>query len=188
MIIDNYTFNAATGQITFTDYTSIRIEGVKIITNVVDGIMIYQFNDSSLLGTVAGNVLTLAFDTSLMSNSDQLMIIYDDITLATPEATLLVLNDLVQALKQIRQTLNPLSTQDSTQRQRVVVESLTGANTILGATNITHTNTIVAGNSAPTVGTYTFQPVWEGPVEQRWRVMDDARTLAYVQRQNLTFS
>lgn len=39
--------------------------------------MVYQFNDPSLGGTVSGNVLTLAFNTTGMHNTDKLQIIYD---------------------------------------------------------------------------------------------------------------
>lgn len=133
--------------------------------------------------TAANQATQIGNESTIISNQALMLAVQQ-----SQDANTEVLQDLVQALKQIRKTLEPIATQDSVQRQRVVVESLTGANTILGAQNITNVNPIVAGNSAPTVGTYTFQPVWEGPVEQRWRVMDDARTLAYVQRQNLTFS
>jgi len=107
-----------------------------------------------------------------------------DILIAQSE----LLADLVATMKQIRKHLEPSATQDSVQRQRVVVESLTGINSQVGAANITQINTLVGGQNPPGQGTGVVQTVWESPVEQRWRVMDAARLNAYLQRQNLTFS
>lgn len=76
-IIKNYSFNATARTITFTDFTTISLERVLLITNVTDNAVIYIFNTPSRGGSVAGNVLTLEFDTSSMSNSDKLQITYD---------------------------------------------------------------------------------------------------------------
>lgn len=188
MIVENYTFNATAKEITFADLTSLAVEGIKIITNVTTGVMIYQFNEATLLGVVSGNVLTLTFDTSLMSDSDKLMIIYEEPRVLSLESEVNVLQDLLATMKQIRKHLEPIATQDAVQRQRVVVESLTGFNANVGTANLGNINTITQGGTAPTVGTYTVQQVWEGPVDQRYRVADAARTAAYIQRQNLIFS
>lgn len=77
-LITNYTFNAAAKTITFTDFTTIDKEKILLISNVTDGIIIYNFNDPAKLGTVATNVLTLAYDTTSMSNGDDIMIFYDE--------------------------------------------------------------------------------------------------------------
>jgi hypothetical protein len=74
----DYTFSAAAKTITFTGYVTIDPENLVLITNVTDGIIIYNFADVFAVGTVAGNVLTLDYDTTLMSDSDFLQIIYDD--------------------------------------------------------------------------------------------------------------
>ena len=75
-LITNYTFDASAKQITFTDYASISLASVLLITNVTDNIIIYNFADSG--GTVAGNVLTLTYNTASMDNGDKLQIFYDD--------------------------------------------------------------------------------------------------------------
>ncbi len=77
IVVKSYTFNPATKQITFSDYSNVDLEGVKLITNVNSGIIIYQFNDGTKGASVSGNTLTLDYDTSSMSASDALMIIYD---------------------------------------------------------------------------------------------------------------
>lgn len=86
-LITNYTFNAAAKTITFTDYGSITLEAVLLITNVTDNIIIYNFAAVGKGGTVATNVLTLDYDTTSMDNADDLQIFYDDtaVNFATSE-------------------------------------------------------------------------------------------------------
>ncbi len=76
----NYSFNKATKQITFTDYSAIRLDQILLITDVTNNTVIYQFNDSTKGGTVATNVLTLTYDTNTVAfnNTDKLQIFYDD--------------------------------------------------------------------------------------------------------------
>lgn len=81
-LITNYTFSKGTagvGTITFRDFPSIVLERVYLVVDVVAGQIIYQFNSSSLNGTVSSgsNILTLTADTSALSNADGLMVIYD---------------------------------------------------------------------------------------------------------------
>lgn len=74
--ITTYTFDASAKTITFSG--PLEIEGFSVITNVVDNIIIYQFNDPLLGGTFATNTLTLTYNTASMSDTDELMILYDD--------------------------------------------------------------------------------------------------------------
>lgn len=76
-IVDSYTFTASSKTVKFNDYGAIRLEGVKLITNITTGTIIYQFNDATKNGTVSNNILTLTYNTAAMSNSDKLMIIYE---------------------------------------------------------------------------------------------------------------
>jgi hypothetical protein len=78
ILITNYTFNAASRTVTFLGYSRILLDSILIITNVASNTIIYNFAGSGKGGTVSGNVLTLDFDTSAMSNSDPLQIYYDD--------------------------------------------------------------------------------------------------------------
>lgn len=91
ILIDNYTFNKATKQITFTDYSGpgIRLDKILLITDVTNNTIIYQFNSSSLGGTVSSNVLTLTYNTNTGSfnNTDKLQIFYDDNAITTDYAT-----------------------------------------------------------------------------------------------------
>ncbi len=76
-IIPNYSFNKDAKTITMTDFASVGISRLMLVTNITANTIIYQFNNPALGGTAAGNVITLAHDTSAMSNTDALQIIYN---------------------------------------------------------------------------------------------------------------
>lgn len=77
--VQNYTFDKTAKTVTFTDYTTIRLDSILLIVNVTTGnTIIYNFADSTVGGTVATNVLTLTYNTSSMNNADKLLIYYDD--------------------------------------------------------------------------------------------------------------
>jgi hypothetical protein len=76
--VNNYSFNKTAKTVTFTDYASIRLDSILLITNATDSTIIFNFADPTKGGTVTGNVLTLAFDTAAMENTDKLLIYYDD--------------------------------------------------------------------------------------------------------------
>lgn len=79
-IINNYIFDKVAKKVTFTDYTTIRLENILLITDVTNGKIIYNFNDNAKGGVVSGNELTLFYntDTSSFANTDKLQIFYDD--------------------------------------------------------------------------------------------------------------
>jgi hypothetical protein len=116
-LVFNYSFDASAKQITFTDYTPVLIERVLLITNATDGIIIYNFADPTKLGTCATNVLTLAYNTTTMSDTDKLQIFYDDplSTSATNE--------------QLTSLITPLLVSDDT---------LAGVTTVGTITNVVH--------------------------------------------------
>lgn len=76
-IIKNYSFDKTARTVTFTDFSTVGLDRLFLITNVTAGVIVYQFNDPALGGSVVGNVLTLAYDTSAMANTDKLQIVYD---------------------------------------------------------------------------------------------------------------
>lgn len=73
-LLKNYTFNPATKQIDLI-VTGLALEQVLLITNTTTNTIIYNF--ASQGGTLAGSVLTLDYDTSLMSATDNLQIYID---------------------------------------------------------------------------------------------------------------
>jgi len=116
--ITNYTFNAIAKTVTFTDYTTIRLDSVLIITNVTDNLPIYNFTQGVQLpeypdglgGTVSGNVLTLHYDTSAMSDGDSLQIFYDDGDIQPANAELqTTLYSLTETLQELTARLTVLA-------------------------------------------------------------------------------
>jgi hypothetical protein len=76
-IVKNYTFDASAGTITFDDYSEIFLENVLIIVNKsYNNAIIHSSSSSARTGSVSGNVLTLAYNTQSMSDSDSLQIRY----------------------------------------------------------------------------------------------------------------
>ena len=76
--IGSYTFNPSNRTIAFDGYATIHLDQILLVTNLTRNLVLFQFNDPALGGTVAGNTLTLTRDTSAMANTDQLQIFYDD--------------------------------------------------------------------------------------------------------------
>jgi hypothetical protein len=122
-LVSNYSFNAATKQITLSDYTSVDLESLLLITNVATNTIIYNFAGQGKGATVSGNVLTLDFDTTSMSNSDSLQIFIDNNEVGASESTAEALKDVADYLKILVNQTKTLATQDTAQRQRVVLEN-----------------------------------------------------------------
>src|SRR5687768_13264939 len=74
-LISNYTFDASAQTVTLTDFDTIELKRVLLITNVTDNVIIYNFAVTG--GTVAGNALTLDYDTTGMDDTDELAILYE---------------------------------------------------------------------------------------------------------------
>lgn len=83
-----YTFDAALKTVTLTGVNPVELGGFALVVNVTDGIIIFNPRDPTKTGTVTGasGVLTLTFDTTGMANGDDLLVVYDDLTL-TPNTT-----------------------------------------------------------------------------------------------------
>lgn len=108
--IENYAFNKTSKTVTFTDYTSIRLDSILLITNVTDNIIIYNFADPLLGGTVLNNVLTLSYNTSSMDDADKLQIFYEDSDVQpATEANQEVLLSLTETLRELSARLQILA-------------------------------------------------------------------------------
>jgi len=80
-LIVNYSWapgGAGAGTVTFTDYATIRLDAILLITNVTGGIIIFNASVLAQTGTVATNVLTLTTSTTGQASGDKLEIWYDD--------------------------------------------------------------------------------------------------------------
>jgi hypothetical protein len=115
ILFEDYTFNAAAKQITFNTTSVVGLEQLLVITNVTDNIIIYNFADPSAGGTVANNVLTLDYDTTSMSNTDNLQIFLDNLESPASDEMLRLMGRMVKLLE-------PSAVQDVGGRQRVSVD------------------------------------------------------------------
>lgn len=138
--INNYLFNKTAKTVTFTDYTTIRLDGMLLITNATDGVIIFNFADPAKGGTVTNNVLTLTYDTSAMDNDDKLLIYYDDAEIVPATSEDISNKDIMVALKSlILQVANPgYLDKTSNQIRAVVTGSVTSSTTITTVTNLTN--------------------------------------------------
>lgn len=77
-LADSYTFDASAQTVVHASFSDIGLDGIQLITNVTDNVIIYQFNSPSKGGTLATDTLTLTYDTTSMSDTDELMILVED--------------------------------------------------------------------------------------------------------------
>jgi hypothetical protein len=116
ILFEDYTFNAATKQITFNTTSVVGLEQLLVITNVTDNIIIYNFADPSAGGTVSNNVLTLDYDTTSMSDTDKIQIFLDNLESPASDEMLRLMGRMVKLLE-------PSAVQDSGGRQIVRVQA-----------------------------------------------------------------
>ncbi|WP_394999737.1 hypothetical protein [Acinetobacter sp.] len=72
----SFTFSASAKQVTFVNITP-SLKQILSIVNTTRNVMIYNPMAAATGGTLSGSVLTLTYDTTAHSNTDQLMIIVD---------------------------------------------------------------------------------------------------------------
>lgn len=72
------TFDASAKTITHASFSDVTLAGIQLITNVTDQIIIYNFADTTKGGTLSTDTLTLEYDTTSMSDTDELMILVED--------------------------------------------------------------------------------------------------------------
>ncbi len=121
-LIKNYSFNKTNKTITFSDYISINLENILLITNVTKNIIIYNFADVSIGGIVSNNLLTLNYDTSAMDDTDKIQIFYDQ-----ENTDFRILNqEVLTGIKEVVHSLQALKVNqglpDSSGRVRVNME------------------------------------------------------------------
>lgn len=72
------TFDASAKTVVHASFSDITLAGIQLITNVTDNIVIYNFADPTKGGTLSTDTLTLAYDTTTMSDTDELMVLVED--------------------------------------------------------------------------------------------------------------
>jgi hypothetical protein len=192
ILVQNYTFSPSTKQVTLTDYTSVDLKALLLITNVMPNTIIYNFAAANLGGTVSGNVITLDYNTVGMSSSDILQIYYDDpaIVPATND-NLTILQDQNVLLRRLVKQTETLATMDTNQRQLIKLDVVT-AGAIRGDTTLAAPMFVRLSEGTGNLNVYgmtgaSFSLLYAIP--DVWRTVDTARlTYAHGIRSNLTFS
>lgn len=72
------TFDASAKTVVHADFSDITIKGIFLITNVTDQTIIYNFADTNKGGVLSTDTLTLEYDTTSMSDTDDIQAIVDD--------------------------------------------------------------------------------------------------------------
>ena len=164
ILIPNYTFDKTAKTVTFTDYTTIRLDSLLLITNVTDNVIIYNFANPLLGGTVSGNILTLTYNTSSMDNADKLQIFYDDVDVQ-PANT-----ELQTTLYSLTETL-----QELTARLTVIASMSNAGAPALRVIPIASVSTAVTGSVTATVASTSITNFGTGvPAKE---VADDMNNL-----------
>lgn len=188
-ISGSYSFNPAAKTVTFSGLSyTLTLANILLITNVKANTIIYNFADPATGETsFNNNVLTLTYDTTSMSSTDTLQIYLD---LESYEESLATL------LRRMNKLLESNAVVDNKLRQRVVLEAVGNSNSATStecAAAVPVTGTValqtVTITSLPGTSITSATPVFETPVDQRWRIIDDARNCyANLIRSKLTFS
>ena len=121
-LIENYTFDASAKTITILCDYNFTLDKLLVITNVTDGVIIYNFADSNLTGSIIGNIITLSYDTTPMSDTDILQIWVED--------TNPLLVTLSNFLNIIRHAVGKLSFDTSNQLRIAATGSLSTVSTV----------------------------------------------------------
>lgn len=109
--LTNYVFNPKAKTITFPGQLALSMAGFLLISNVASNALIYNFADATQTGALAGNVLSLTYDTTAMNASDPLTIWYEDgATTNNDVATALayanqVADEMLETMRQVRNAL-----------------------------------------------------------------------------------
>ena len=74
----SYNFNARSKTVSFLLPLVLKKENILMVLNLKENTVIYNFADNTEGGTYSNGILTLDHDTTLMSNSDDLMVIISE--------------------------------------------------------------------------------------------------------------
>lgn len=149
-LITNYSFDATAKTITFNGYSTISLDSILLITNVTDNIIIYNFADPTVGGTVLNNILTLTYDTTLMSNTDRLQIYYDDPAIQPANASnqskieeaIDAINYLATQLQWLGQTKSYTTTSNLPPALTTILDTRSSINTVSTVSTVSGVTTV----------------------------------------------
>ena len=206
--VGSYTFDPTAKTVTFSNLAqSLTLANILLITNTTANTIIYNFADPTS-GAVSfnNNVLTLDYNTTSMNASDVLQI-YVDVesyeeslqTLLRRMNKLLESNAVVDTRLRQRITIDAIGSSTAGQSPTEVTTTIPISGTVTSSTpSTTALSTsandiqyVQSGQVSPYAVTSntTFWRVMSGIVDERWRIIEEART-AYgtAIRPNLIFT
>jgi hypothetical protein len=124
-IVREYAFNKTAKTVTLPNVVGLRLEGFMLIVNSTRQTVIFDPTTVGLGGTLSGNVLTLAFDTSTHADTDALQIYYDD-GVWDSDQNLIMLQRILEAIR------NPdyLSNTNQSRMLRCILDTNSALNNI----------------------------------------------------------
>lgn len=150
----NYTFSAANRTITFSsDYVGMSLSDVTYITNIKSGVatVIYDPFDATKGGVLNGLVLTLAYNTTSMGDTDPLQIIVGFTpNNATPQNVAIAENPQLEAQTELLQNISEAAdvlklAQDKAEQSPLYVSDIDQKRDARGAT--VQSDNVPAGNA-----------------------------------------
>jgi len=144
----SYTFDKSAKTITFTDYATIRLDSIRLVINVEDNIVLYNPAKANTGGSVLNNVLTLDYDTSAMSNTDKLQIIYNNEDLKASQALQQDIVDLMEAVHTLAHRLEALASVMNAGAPALRVIPIASVSTAVTGTVAVSAVTLMGGQNA----------------------------------------
>ena len=92
-----FAFDPVAGTIAFSGLPDLTLANVLVVTNVTAGVMLYNFADPAMGGSLTGNVLSLEGATTGMAATDTLQV-WVDVPAETPVDLRVVLRKVLTAL------------------------------------------------------------------------------------------
>ncbi|OGL46471.1 MAG: hypothetical protein A2W05_07140 [Candidatus Schekmanbacteria bacterium RBG_16_38_10] len=172
------TFDASLKTITHASFSDVTLAGIQLITNVTDQIIIYSFADTAKGGTLSTDTLALEYDTTSMSDTDELMILVEDGATTQPVSGTVTANlsatdnavlDAIEA-----DTTTIAGAVAGTEMQVDVVAALPAGTNAIGKLlqpdiDVT-TNTNYAKKYYTSAGAVTDGIIWSPAAGKRWHI------------------
>lgn len=109
-LITNYTFDKSALKITFNDYAEIELERVLLVTNVKRQTQLYIFSANNNSLAIQNNLyIGGSYPTFMWSDTDELLIYYDDPAEPAYDASIQTTNNLTEALYEVARKLDFLN-------------------------------------------------------------------------------
>lgn len=161
-LIQNYTFDPSSKTITINEVSSLLIEQLLLITNVSTNDIIYNFADSDLKATIIGNVITLNYDTTTMSDTHSLQIFVDFENTNFVELNDVLKMGIAEIVHQLQSIRNDGGMADVSGRVRCAVETLPTLGTCTTVGTVTNANNLISA------GGYALQAPYVSMTNQAW--------------------